>query len=133
MGIAAAVAFDPDLDADENARRMDEAAQRVRTGTVTYAVRNSEFENLHITEGDIIGLLNGKVTIRSDSIPDVALALVKDIVTEDDGLITLYYGEDTREEDARALAKEIEKMYPDCDVDVHRGGQPLYYYLIAVE
>ena len=133
MGIAAAVAFDPDLDADENARRMDVAAQRVRTGTVTYAVRNSEFENLHITEGDIIGLLNGKVTIRSDSIPDVALALVKDIVTEDDGLITLYYGEDTREEDARALAKEIEEMYPDCDVDVHRGGQPLYYYLIAVE
>ena len=70
---------------------------------------------------------------KSDSIHDVAMSLVKDIVTEADVLITLYYGEDTAEEDAQALAAEIEEMFPDCDVDVHKGGQPLYYYLIAVE
>ena len=133
MGIAAAVAFQPDLSAEENASRMLEAAQRVRTGTITYAVRDSEFENMHIAEGDIIGLHNGAVTVKSDNTRDVALALMKDIVTEDDGLITVYYGADTKEEDANALAAEIEEIYSDCDVEVHSGGQPLYYYLISVE
>ncbi|MBE5782468.1 MAG: DAK2 domain-containing protein [Clostridiales bacterium] len=133
MGIAAAVAFQPELPAQENAQRMEEAAQRVRTGTITYAVRDSEFENMHISEGDIIGLHNGAVTVKSDNTRDVALTLMKDIVTEDDGLITVYYGADTKEEDAQALAAEIEEMYPDCDVEVHSGGQPLYYYLISVE
>ena len=133
MGIAAAVAFQPDLPVEENARRMNEAAQRVRTGTITYAVRDSDFENMHITEGDIIGLHNGAVTVKSDNTRDVALALMKDIVTDDDGLITVYYGADTKEEDAQALAEEIEEIYPDCDVEVHSGGQPLYYYLISVE
>ena len=133
MGIAAAVAFQPDLTAEENAQRMDEAAQRVRTGTITYAVRDSEFENMHIAEGDIIGLHNGKVEFKASSVHDVAIDLVKEIVTEDDGLITIYYGADTKEEDAKALGAEIEELCPDCDVEVHEGGQPLYYYLIAVE
>ena len=133
MGIAAAVAFQPDLSAEENAARMEEAAQRVRTGTITYAVRDSEFEDMHINEGDIIGLHNGKVAYKADNVHDVAIELVKAIVTEDDGLITVYYGADTKEEDAQALAEEIGEMCPDCDVEVHAGGQPLYYYLIAVE
>ena len=133
MGIAAAVAFQPDLSADENAQRMEEAAQRVRTGTITYAVRDSDFENMHISEGDLIGLHNGKVQFQAHSVHDVAIALVKEIVTEDDGLITIYYGADTKEEDAQALGAEIEELCPDCDVEVHAGGQPLYYYLIAVE
>ena len=133
MGIAAAVAFQPDLSAEENAERMEEAAQKVRTGTVTYAVRDSDFEDMHIAEGDIIGLHNGKVEFRSDNVHDVALELLKAIVTEDDGLITVYYGADTKEEDAEALGAEIEELYPDCDVEVHAGGQPLYYYLLAVE
>ncbi|MBR4539486.1 MAG: DAK2 domain-containing protein [Clostridia bacterium] len=133
MGIAAAVAFQPDLSAEENAARMEEAAQRVRTGTITYAVRDSDFEDMHINEGDIIGLHNGKVAYKADNVHDVAIELVKAIVTEDDGLITVYYGQDTKEEDAQALAEEIGELCPDCDVEVHAGGQPLYYYLIAVE
>ena len=133
MGIAAAVAFQPDLSVEENMARMNEAAQRVRTGTITYAVRDSDFENMHITEGDIIGLHNGIVEFKSDNTHDVAIELMKAIVTDDDGLITVYYGADTKEEDANALAAEIEEKYPDCDVEVHSGGQPLYYYLISVE
>ncbi len=133
MGIAAAVAFQPDLSAEENAERMEEAAQKVRTGTITYAVRDSDFEDMHIAEGDIIGLHNGKVEFKSDNVHDVALELLKAIVTEDDGLITVYYGADTKEEDAEDLGAEIEELYPDCDVEVHAGGQPLYYYLLAVE
>ena len=133
MGIAGAVAFQPDLSAEEIAQRMEESAQRVRTGTITFAVRDSEFEDLHITEGDIIGLHNGRVAFKADNVHDVALQLLQAIVTEDDGLITVYYGQDTKEEDAQALGAEIEELYPDCDVEVHMGGQPLYYYLIAVE
>ena len=133
MGIAAIVAFRPDLPAEDNAERIEEASQKVRTGTITYAVRDSEFEDMHIAQGDIIGLNNGKVTYRADNVHDVAIELMKEIVTEDDGLITLYYGHDTSEEDAQALASELEESYPDCDVEVQLGGQPLYYYLIAVE
>ena len=133
MGIAAAVAFQPDLSAEENAQRMDEAAQKVRTGTITYAVRDSDFEDMHISEGDIIGLHNGKVDFKADNVHDVAIHLMQEIVTEDDGLITIYYGADTKEEDAQALGAEMEELFPDCDVEVHMGGQPLYYYLIAVE
>ena len=133
MGIAAAVAFQPDLSAEENAQRMEEAAQRVRTGTITYAVRDSDFEDMHISEGDIIGLHNGKVEFKSNSVHDVAMELMKAIVTEDDGLITIYYGADTSKEDAEALGEEISELYEDCDVEVHSGGQPLYYYLLAVE
>ena len=133
MGIAGAVAFQPDLSPEENAARMQEAAENVRTATITYAVRDSEFEALHIKQGDIIGLANGKVTEKGDSIHDVAVSLTKQIVTEDDSLITLYYGADTSKEDAQTLASEFAEIYPDCDVDVQYGGQPLYYYLIAVE
>ncbi len=133
MGIAAAVAFQPDLSAQENADRMEEAAQRVRTGMITYAVRDSEFEDMHISEGDIIGLHNGKVEFKATSPRDVAVEMMRQIVTEDDGLITIYYGEETSEEDAQALCDEFQDMFPDCDVEVHSGGQPLYYYLISVE
>ncbi|MBQ7455626.1 MAG: DAK2 domain-containing protein, partial [Clostridia bacterium] len=133
MGIAAVVAFQPDVSPEENAAAMDEAAQRVRTGMITYAVRDSEFEDLHITEGDIIGLHNGKVSVRSNSIHDVAISLMQALVTEDDSLITIFYGADTKEEDANKLQEELQKLYPDCDVEVLRGGQPLYYYLLSVE
>ena len=133
MGIAAAVAFTPDISAEENEERMNEAAQKVRTGTITFAVRDSDFEALHINQGDVIGLHNGKVSVTGSSIPDVALSLMKDIVTEEDSLITLYYGIDTPERDAQALAEQLAERYPDCDVDIQNGGQPLYYYLIAVE
>ena len=133
MGIAAVIAFQPELPAEENEARMNEAADRVRTGMITFAVRDSDIEGLHITEGSIIGLNNGAVTANSDSIHEVALELMRQIVTEDDGLITVYAGADVTEEDAKELGKEIADVYDFCDVEVHMGGQPLYYYLLSVE
>ncbi len=133
MGIAAAVAFQGNVSGEENAVRMDEAAQRVRTGTVTYAVRDSEIDGMHIKQGDIIGLYNGKIVVDGDNIHDVAAELMKQIVTEDDELITVYYGKDVAEADAKSLTDEIADQYDDCDVELHKGGQPLYYYLISVE
>ncbi|MHC1786361.1 MAG: DAK2 domain-containing protein [Christensenellales bacterium] len=133
MGIAAVVAFQPDFSKEENEQRMNEAAQRVRTGTITFAVRDTDINDLHIKEGSIIGLNNGQVTVNMGSIVDTALQLMKDIVTDDDGLITVYYGADTKPEDAEALGAMIAEIYPLCDVEVHAGGQPLYYYLLSVE
>ena len=112
---------------------MNEAAQRVRTGTVTYAVRDSELDNLHIHEGDIIGLYNGQIHTVGSNVHDVTRDLMREIVTEDDELITVYYGKDTAEADAKALTDELAQMYGDCDVEMQPGGQPLYYYLVSVE
>ncbi|MEG2356880.1 MAG: DAK2 domain-containing protein [Clostridia bacterium] len=133
MGIAAAVAFQPDQNAQDIATHMDEAAQRVRTGSVTYAVRDTDMDSLHIKEGDIIGLYNGKIQTVGSSIHDVTRDLMKDIVTSDDELITVYYGKDVHEADAQALTDELTGMYGDCDVEMQMGGQPLYYYLVSVE
>ena len=133
MGIAAAVAFQPDSSAEENAANMEEAAQHVKTGTVTYAVRDSEFNGVQIKQGDYIGLHNGQISYSGASVHDVAMEMMKAVVTEDDELITVYYGADTTEEDAQALADEIGSVYDHCDVECHMGGQPLYYYLISVE
>ena len=133
MGIAAAIAFQPDLGVEENAASMEEAAQRVRTGTVTYAVRDTDIEDKHIKEGDIIGLYNGAIHTVGNNIHDVTRDLMKAIVTDDDELITVYYGKDTSEEDAQVLTDELAELYSDCDVEMQMGGQPLYYYLVSVE
>ncbi len=133
MGLAAVVAFQPDFSAEENESRMNEAAERVRTGTITYAVRDTHMEQLDIKEGSIIGLHNGQVTVNGLSIEETALELMRQIVTEDDALITVYYGEDTVQQDAEALGAKLAELYPDCDVEVQNGGQPLYYYLLSVE
>ncbi len=133
MGIAAAVAFQGEADADENARRMEDSAQRVRTGTVTYAVRDSAIDDIVIKQGDIIGLYNGKVAVAGNSVHDVAFELMQKIVTDDDELITVYYGKDVSHNDAQILTDEISGRFGDCDVEIHMGGQPLYYYLISVE
>lgn len=133
MGIAAAVAFQPDLSGEENAARMEEAAQRVKTGTVTYAVRDSEYNGVHINQGDIIGLHNGAIEYSGTNVHDVVMEMMKAVVTDEDELITVYFGQETTEADAQQVTEEIAEAYPDCDVECHMGGQPLYYYLISVE
>ena len=123
------VCFRPDM----NAKRMAEAAEHVKTGTVTYAVRDSEYNGVQIHKGDIIGMHNGKIEYCGNSVHDVVLDMMKAVVTDDAELITVYYGADTKKEDAEQVAAEIAEQYPNCDVDCLLGGQPLYYYLISVE
>ena len=133
MGIAAVVAFQGDLSGEENAQRMEAAAQGVNTATVTYAVRDSEYNGLHINQGDIIGLNNGNIELTGHDVKQVALDLLSNIITENDELVTVYYGQETSKEDAQELTDLIEERYDYCDVEMHSGGQPLYYYLISVE
>ena len=133
MGIAAAVAFQAELSGEENAANMTEAANHVKTGTVTYAVRDSEYNGVQIHKDDIIGMHNGQIEYSGNSVHDVVMEMMKAIVDDEAELITVYYGADTSKEDAETLTAEIAECYPDCDVDCLLGGQPLYYYLISVE
>ena len=133
MGIAAAIAFQNELEPADNAARMEEAAQHVKTAMITYAIRDSEYNGIQIKQGDIIGLHNGQIEFSGNSIHDVVMDMMKTIVTDEDELITVYYGADVTESDAESVAADIEKDYDFCDVECHNGGQPLYYYLISVE
>ena len=90
-------------------------------------------DGLHIHQGDMIGLYNGKIVVTGSDVHDVTFDLMKKIVTDDDELITVYFGKDVAEKDAQTLTGEIADEFGDCDVEMHSGGQPLYYYLISVE
>ena len=133
MGIAAAVAYQPDSDSEANVRAMTEAAENVKTATVTFAVRDSENNGVTIHEGDYIGLQNGQIACAGNDLEEVIGTTMNAVMTDDDELITVYYGSDVSEADAKKTADHIADSYPDCDVECLAGGQPLYYYLISVE
>jgi DAK2 domain fusion protein YloV len=133
MGIAAVVAFQAEDSPQDNTARMNEAAQKVRTGMVTYAVRDSDLDGLHIKEGSVIGLNNGQITVNCDTAEEAGALLMEQIVTAEDGLITVYYGDKTDPDVAKQLRDQLAEKYPDCDVEVHRGGQQLYFYILSVE
>jgi len=133
MGISAALAFNPEEDVEGNTAAMLEAADHVHTASITYAVRDTNFDDHEIHSGDIMGLLDNKLTILGNEVKQVALDMTESMVNEESALITVYYGSDVTEEDAQQLTDEIAEKYTDCDVTMQYGGQPLYYYLIAVE
>ncbi|MBQ6858488.1 MAG: DAK2 domain-containing protein [Clostridia bacterium] len=133
MGIGAVIAFNPEASAEENREEMTAAAEQVKTGQVTFAVRDTVFEDKEIKEGNIIGIHNGRIETVGEDIHDIARDLVGHVVEEGDSLITIYYGQDTSEADAQMLGDEVAEQFPDLDVEVQYGGQPLYYYLISAE
>ena len=108
-------------------------AENVHTASITYAVRDTLFDGRDIHAGDIMGLIDNKLHYLGHDVREVAEHLTEEMVTEDKSLITIYYGEDVSEEDAQALLAALSEKYDQCDVDLQHGGQPLYYYLIAVE
>ena len=133
MGLAGVVAFQPELSPEENLRQMTEAAERVKSGMITTAIRDTLFEDLTIHEGDCIGLYNGKIAVCDKTPHDVACKLMEMLVTDEDSLISVFYGADAREDEARALADEFSERYDCCDVEMQSGGQPVYCYSLAVE
>lgn len=133
QGFAAALAFSPDAPVPENKTNMTHAIDNVASGLVTYAVRETTMNGFKVKEGDIIGLDNKRILAKSDNIDEATLKLVKALKNDDHEMITLYYGEGITEEDAEALAAKISEKYPECDVDFHFGGQPVYYYMVSLE
>ena len=117
----------------ENLEAMMEAVSMVKTGQVTYAVRDTRLDEKEIHEGDIMGIGDHGILAVGKGRENVAKEMVAAMVDEDSEVISIYYGAETTEEDAESLAAELEEAYPDCEVEVNMGGQPIYYYIISVE
>lgn len=133
QAFATLVTFDGDADVTENEANMMEVLSSVKSGQVTYAVRDTVINDVEVREGNIIGIAEGKLLAAGDKVDEITTNLVEKLVDEDSAIITLFYGEDTSEEDAEALRDSLEEKFEDIDVELHYGGQPLYYYLISVE
>ena len=122
-----------ELSAEENRETMIREMARVKTGQVTYAVRDTRIDDKEIHEGDIMGIGDHGILAVGSEIRKTTLEMLEQLVDEDSELISVYYGEEVKEEDANELIEQIEELYPDADVDAHFGGQPIYYYVLAVE
>ena len=133
QGITAIISFMPDADAKANEEAMLEGIQQVKTGQVTYAVRDTHVDDKEIHEGDIMGIGDKGILAVGTEVEATAKEMLAELVDEDSELISLYYGEEVSEEEAEKFAAEVEALYPDVDVDFHFGGQPIYYYVMAVE
>lgn len=133
QGFAAALAFNSEATAEENKTDMIHAIDNVRAGQVTYAVRSTNVNGFSLKEGDIIGLDDKKILAKGKTVDDTLLSLVEKLKDTSHEIITLYFGKDVKEEDAEALAGKLAEKYPDCDVDYHFGGQPIYYYIVSLE
>jgi len=133
QGFSAALAFDPDAAPDENLVNMLHAIDDVTVGQVTYAVRTTKIDKFSLKEGDIIGLDNKKILAKGKTVDEVTLKLIDTIKDKSHELINIYYGSDVSEEDAEALRDKVQEEYPDCEVEIMYGGQPIYYYIVSLE
>ena len=133
QGITAVISYMPEADVDANLEAMEEAVKNVKTGQVTYAVRDTKIDDKVIHEGDIMGIGDQGILSVGQSVEDTVKDMLAQLVDDDSELISLYYGQDVHEEDAEKFAQTVEELYPDIDVDVHMGGQPIYYYVLSVE
>lgn len=133
QGITAMINFVPEKSIDDNAKAMSECISQVKTGQITYAVRNTKIDKKKIKKGDIMGLGDDGLLSVGQDVLTVSKETIQAMVDDDTELISIYYGEDMSEEVAEQLGAEVEDLYPECDVEVNFGGQPIYYCVISVE
>ena len=133
QGITAIINYVPEKTPEENAQTMEEEISHVKTGQLTYAVRDTHIDEKVIHAGDIMGVGDHAILAVGREIDPVAEETVALMMDDESELISIYYGEDMKEEEAEALHERIAKAYPDCDVELNYGGQPIYYYIISVE
>lgn len=133
QGITAIINYVPDLSVEENEAVMLEEIQKVKTGHVTYAVRDTEIDDKVIHEGDYMGIGDSGILSVGRNQEEVTLTMVDEMMDDDKELISIYYGEEVTEEEAQGIADKISEKYSDCDVELQFGGQPVYYYIISAE
>lgn len=133
QGISALIAFETESSVEENEAAMTEMMNGVKTGEVTYAVRDTTIDGKQIKVNDIMGIDDDGIQEVGKDVQEVTMGLLRSMVDEDSELICIYYGEETPEEKALELSKKAEELYPDCEVQVEYGGQPIYYFLLSVE
>lgn len=133
QGISALLAFNNESTPEENYEEMLEAITHVRTGQITYAVRDTSFNEMTINEGDIIGIGEKEIKSVGQDMMTVSLELLDKIVEDDTEMITVFYGQDVTEKEANQIVQRLEAIYGDLDIEIYYGGQPLYYYIFSVE
>lgn len=135
QGLSAALAYSDDVDVETNTERMSAAMKQVLSGSVTYAVRDTHFNGEEISQGDIIGLLDNTITRVGTSVENVSVELLCSMIEQkgEDAIATVFYGEGADEDNAQAVADAVNEKYPDAEITVQYGGQPLYYYYFSVE
>jgi len=133
QGISALLNYDPEATGEDNHAAMMELIGGCVSGEVTYAVRDTKFSGFEIAENDILAMKNGDLVACGQEVEPTVLELVEKMVSDEHGIISLFYGHTVDEQEAVALATKLEEIYPDLDVEYHYGGQPLYHYLISVE
>lgn len=133
QGIAALINFIPDQSAEENFERMSEEISNVKTGQITYAVRDTVIDDKEIKENDYMGIGDSGILSVGQDMEETLLDMVDQLVDEESGIISLYYGSDVKEADATALAEKLQEKYEDLEVELNCGGQPIYYYILSVE
>lgn len=136
QGIAAAMAFNPDLSLDENKENMQDAVNEIVSGAVTYAIRETHYNGNEIKEGDIIGIVDNDIAAVSSNVNETVEKIVRCMIEKrdiEDPIVNLYFGDAVEEQDAIALSKQLQEQFEDAEFIVARGGQPLYYYYISVE
>jgi DAK2 domain fusion protein YloV len=133
QGMAAMFALQQDADLEENTEAMLRAVKGVKSGQVTFAVRDSKFDDIDIKEGDFLGIHNSKIMTSTDDILTTGKNLLREMISEHDEILTILTGADASEEQSNDLVSFVEESYPHIDIEVHRGGQPLYYFIFSVE
>jgi DAK2 domain fusion protein YloV len=133
QGLSAVLAFNPEDTPENNELSMNESIEAIRAGMVTYAVRSTQVDNFDLKEGDIIGIDSKNIVAKGSNVNKVTTQLVDKMMDSSVSNITLYFGNNVKEEDAEKIAQELAKKYTRCDVDIHFGGQPLYYYIVSLE
>ena len=132
-GIAAAIAFNPEGSVDENTEAMNDAVKNVKSGSVTYAVRDTHVDGFDLSVGEIIGLDDKAILAKGNTVSQTTKDLVAKMMDDNIMTITLFYGEDIKEEEAIELQEDLCATYPECEVTVAYGGQPIYYYIVSLE
>ncbi|MCC8142139.1 MAG: DAK2 domain-containing protein [Lachnospiraceae bacterium] len=133
QGITALINFVPEAGADANEELMNEVIGMVKTGQVTYAIRDTEIDDWDIKEGDFMGIGDSSILSTGTEIEEVVRDMIQSLVEEDSSFICIYYGEEIDKDQAETLGKFVAKEYPECEVEIQYGGQPIYYYIVSVE
>ena len=133
QGIVCVTMFNPEAEIEGNILAMEDAISSVKTGSITYAVRDTEMDGNIIKEGNILGLVEGRIKEVGEDVIETTNEVIKAMVDEDSSLITLFYGSDIDEEKAKSLQESLEEQYEDLDIQMYKGEQPLYYFIISVE
>jgi len=133
QGIAAMISYDENKEIDELTEEMKEAASLVKTGQLTFAVRDTVVNDINIVQGDILGIIENDIQVVGKELEQTTKELLDKLVDKESEIVSIYYGQEVDEEKAQEIAAYVEENYPDCDVEVHNGEQPLYYFIISVE